>query len=109
MTAFTLQIFRGLWRRRLGMEMADRPELPACAAIRLKNGLIIADRRHNNCLMQVHLAGIDKRDVLDQGFMTTHGNFVSRATAWRMNYGAGLKSASPDGYRGKDLYSEDLY
>lgn len=88
-------------------------ELPACAALvrRQPNGfdLIVAGRRHGDCLSAINSAGLLKQDW-EQGFMTTNGRFVSRLEALDLRLKAGLPSASPDGYRKQHgLFSEDLY
>lgn len=91
------------------IERSAPKETVACAAILLSNGLLIAGARHHNCLAQMHKAGIAKQSVAEQGFMTTHGRFVDRRSAKVIQEEAGIQSASPDGYRGSELYSEDLY
>lgn len=102
---------RGLreMREPMGKAMAT-DEIVACAAIQLKNGLIVAGHRHHNCLSAINLQdGMSKNDVEAQGFMTTRGRFVGRREAQRIQQLADIPSASPDGYRGVELYSEDLY
>lgn len=90
-------------------------ELPACAAIKMPNGITFAGERHHNCLAMIQKAWDGHcpypRDEWAQGFMTTRGNFVSRKIALQMCLKAGIDSASIDGngYRGNELYSEDLY
>lgn len=94
-------------------ETTERPELPACAAIQGPHGITFAGHRHHNCLAQIKAAGFGGlwRIETTQGFMTNRGRFVGRATAYRMMIDAGIESASADGkgYRGTELYSEDLY
>ncbi len=90
------------------MPERERPELPACAAIRHKTGAILAGRRHAECFSAATTFGLDKRD-LAQGFMTTKGRFIDRKQAFLMMAKEGIPSASPDGYRGHQLFSEDLY
>lgn len=88
-------------------------ELPACAAIQLPDGTTFAGHRHHHCLSMIHMTfGVAcpfARETWVQGFMTTRGRFVTRREAWMMRVREDLPSASPDGYRGCELYSEDLY
>lgn len=99
--------------------MSEQPkittELPACAAIRMPDGVTFAGLRHHSCLMMINYAWggncpFPKGDW-EQGFMTTRGQFVNRREALMMRLKEGLPSASIDGrgYRGNELYSEDLY
>lgn len=85
-------------------------ELPACAAIRY-GSIIIAGKRHHDCIATGTELGLSKRqDIREtQGFMTTRGRFVNRVDAKLLMDRAGLDSVSRDGYRGDQLYSEDLY
>jgi hypothetical protein len=83
-------------------------ELPACAAVRTAHGFIFAGKRHGECLLGLAVSGYDKR-YSTQGFMTTHGRFVDRVEARLLMDRAGIGSAAPDGFRGDQLYSEDLY
>ncbi len=84
------------------------PETAACAAIMLASGTIVAGRRHHDCLLMLHVSGLSRFNIV-QGFMTTHGRFVPRFEAFRLQKLAGIPSADPGGYRGLELYSEDLY
>ena len=71
--------------------------------------LIVAGRRHHNCLAAIHAAGLGKLGW-EQGFMTTKGRFVSRQVALDLQLWAGVVSASLDGYmKVIGLFSEDLY
>lgn len=96
-------------------ETTERPELPACAAIQFPDGTIIAGHRHHNCISMInHTFGgkpPHERDTWEQGFMTTKGRFVDRRKAFMMMISNDIPSASADGkgYRGTELYSEDLY
>lgn len=85
-----------------------RAELPACAAIRSAHGFIFAGKRHGECFASYLASGYDKRYAA-QGFMTNKGRFVDRIEAFQLMQDAGVKSADPGGYRGTQLYSEDLY
>lgn len=90
-------------------------ELPACAAIRLlrtEHGgsveIVLAGKRHGDCFRMLAAIGLYKLDA-KQGFVTTRGRFVDRHAAYLMMQEAGLPSAAADGYRGVELFSEDLY
>lgn len=88
------------------------PELVICAAIRMRDGYVIRGHRHCDCF---HTAsGIpryaDAKGRVEQGFVTSANRFVDRREARHLHEVVnGCVSASPDGYRGDDLYSEDLY
>lgn len=84
-------------------------EIVACAAIRLKNGAIFAGHRHHDCLGKIHACGLSKMEIDEQGFMTTKGRFVGRTMAFSIQCEADIRSADQGGYRGTELYSEDLY
>lgn len=89
----------------------NHPEIPACAALRMPNGVIFASRRHDQAIKAAVELGISRDQIADsiQGFMTTHGRFVTREVARFLFEEAGLVSASPDGLRSRILTSEDLY
>jgi hypothetical protein len=93
----------------------ERPELPACAAIRVPDGTIFAGKRHHDCISMINYTyGTEQRfarDRWEQGFMTTKGKFVDRREAYRMMIENDIPSACPSGYRHKlvELFSEDLY
>lgn len=89
-------------------------EICICAAIRLKDGLIIRGHRHSDCYR--NLAGrpkykkyIREFDDPEEGFITSLNRFVSREVGRNLQNIAGIPSADKDGYRGNTLYSEDLY
>lgn len=87
-------------------------ETVACAAIRGTRAITFAGKRHHNCLQQITSAGFGGlwKCNSEQGFMTTHGRFVSREDGRKLQDAAGIPSADPGGYRGTNtLYSEDLY
>lgn len=86
-------------------------EIPACAAIRLDRGEIIAGHRHHNCLAMMKRLGVGGlgRIASVQGFMTNRGRFVNRDEARKLFDDAGMVSACPSGLRATELYSEDLY
>ncbi len=92
---------------------ATTPEVPACAAIQAWGGIVVAGKRHHDCIRQLaefEDEGIDRdRSLEQQGFMTTRGRFVDRVEAQKLFIAAGLVSADPGGLRGDILFSEDLY
>lgn len=92
--------------------IAKRPllvELPSAAALQHRNNLtLLAGRRHADCFQHAFKQGIPKEDLI-QGFVTNRGRFVDREEGFQMMRSAGIPSASPGGYRGTHLYSEDLY
>jgi len=98
-------------------EMADAPEdvcpvspeeLPACAAIRASANVYLAGKRHGDCIQAALELGLPKH-LLQQGFMTNRGRFIDRTEALALMKAAGRASADPEGYRGGQLFSEDLY
>lgn len=90
------------------MKYSEIPEIPACAAIRYGQ-VIIAGERHGDCLRMAAAVGLNRHEYAEQGFMTTRGNFVTRSAAFGLSKMAGMESADAGGFRGTELYSEDLY
>lgn len=87
------------------------PEVCICAAIKMPDGYIIRGHRHNHCF-QVLSSSKYSEAILppeNQGFITSHNRFVDRKEGYRLQIEAGIKSICRDGYRGKELFSEDLY
>ncbi len=93
-------------------------ELPACAAIRNRDGIVIAGRYHGECIAmtpEMTLVGIEWRRDSVQGFMTTLGRFVDRKEAMLLMLAAGRVSANKEAHHdgwslsGGELASEDLY
>jgi hypothetical protein len=90
-------------------------EVCICAAIRLSDGRIFRGHRHHNCFavladLRTVDASIQSSIVgIEQGFVTSRNRFVNRAEGYRLQLAAGIGSASRDGYRGGQLFSEDLY
>lgn len=105
-------------------ELKD-PEVCIVAAIRLKDGRVFRGHRHHDCLHTAHIAvcwafGEDARAenhacfwrpslVETQGFITSRNRFVDREEGLRLQHAAGIPSAARDGYRERELFSEDLY
>ena len=90
------------------MDTDERPEIPACAAIQFGDGLIIAGKRHDVCILSAVKMEKKRYDVAAaiQGFMTTHGRFVNREEGWTLAIAAGIAIDRPGV---KILMSEDLY
>jgi hypothetical protein len=83
-------------------------EVCICAAIRTNNGTVIVARRHGDIFKAMVKERIPKEDG-EQGFITSIGRFVDRREGYKLQHKAGIKSAAMEGYRGRELYSEDLY
>jgi len=95
-----------------------RAEICICAAVRLADGLIFRGHRHSDCLRTAYktieflepCTWNDRRQGLEQGFITSTNRFVGRKEGLLLQLSAGISSAAPDGYRnGGQLFSEDLY
>ncbi len=89
-----------------------REEVCICAAIKFEksNGdiVIIRGHRHADCFLNISRRE-EKFKELKQGFITSNNRFVDREEGFKLMLAVGWKSASPDGYHGNQLYSEDLY
>lgn len=92
-------------------------EIVICAAVRY-NGKVWIGHRHHQAMSAQHDElgyNMTRREMYDakvsrnQGFVTSHNRFVGRIKGMSLQLAAGIKSASKEGYRGKELYSEDLY
>jgi HEPN domain-containing protein len=93
------------------------PENCLCAAIEY-NGKIYRGHRHGDCVRAIteevsfdhsrkemlHMNMMEK-----QGFLTNYGRYVSREEGRKLQEDAGIESVDEEGYRGKTLFSEDLY
>lgn len=80
----------------------------------IHKGVVVSGYRHGHCLaIFVSLTG--KRGVeveageMVQGFLTSKNRFVDRKEAQIIHKATVGKSFDPDGYRGEELFSEDLY
>lgn len=83
-------------------------EICICAAIKGKDGRVMRGQRHSDCLVAARARQWDL-DGHVQGFMTSMNNFVTREEGRTLQNAAGIASASPEGYMGTTLFSEDLY
>ena len=84
------------------------PEVCICAAIRLADGGIVRGHRHNHCIDTAIAMGLAPHNFT-QGFITSRNRYVDRYEARRLQDSAGIMSVALGGYRGGQLYSEDLY
>lgn len=85
-------------------------EICICAAVIAKTGEIIRGHRHADCIHTMKRMGLEpKRSGEAQGFITSENRYVNREKGRKLQDAAGIKSASPEGYYGSTLYSEDLY
>jgi len=82
------------------------PEIVICAAVVATNGTVIRCHRHHDGIEALHRR---KLQMLAQGFVTSRNRYVTRTDAMRLQVLAGVPSARSEGYRGDQLYSEDLY
>ena len=98
-------------QERLGAKMPERDPQPdevcVSAAIRTSTGIVIAGKRHGDCFKAMAAQCIQKEHS-EQGFLTSEGRFVDRREAYKLQYKAGIESVAEGGYRGRELYSEDL-
>lgn len=96
---------------------AGRQEIVICAAVKSTTGFIVRAQRHGDCIFlmvegRVYENGqklIPGRKQEDQGFITSTGRFVTREEGRKLQDDAGIPSVAEHGYKGKTLYSEDLY
>lgn len=91
------------------------PRRVVCAAVKLRNGVVVCGVRHFDELMRMAIDEMGKPDKLlpgaEQGFVDNRYQFLSRAEAWHLALDAkqiDIESPSYRGIRGS-LFSEDLY
>lgn len=88
-------------------------EICICAALKLTDGTVIREYRHDRCYRQAERQGFTREATINavQGFVTSKGRFVDREEGMRIQRASGLPSHyRADGeYRGNELFSEDLY
>jgi len=84
-----------------------------CAAVLLKDGLIVSSARHFDRRMRLTLGRIDRNQTLlvagaEQGFIDQYGDFYTRGEAWTIAHKQGqIRRDLPCGVG--VLYSEHLY
>lgn len=88
----------------------NNKEICICAAVKTTDGLIIRGHRHGDCFYSIlrRKKQIDKSTDA-QGFITSENRFVNRQEAYLLQINAGITSIDMEGYKGKLLFSEDLY
>ena len=85
-------------------------EICICAAVIAENGDIYRGHRHCDCISAITDRGLKlQKEEGSQGFITSTGRYVDRREGRKLQESAGILSIDPDGYRGDELYSEDLY
>ena len=90
-----------------------KPEICICAAIKLNDGTIIRGHRHGNAIETALKMNVDIVQEFskghEQGFVTSFNRYVSRKEGYALQVMAGIESVAEGGYRGDNLFSEDLY
>jgi len=85
-------------------------EICICAAVKATNGTVVRGHRHGDCIKTIVSMGLKpSRSANSQGFVTSKNRYVNRAQGRKLQDAAGIPSSDPEGYRGKTLFSEDLY
>lgn len=88
--------------------MRGAHEIVICAAVQLPDGRVLRCHRHDDMLGRTGWYGAAWNEC-EQGFVTSRNRYVGREEALRIQRMAGIESVAPGGYRGPDLFSEDLY
>ena len=66
--------------------------------------------RHHDLIRQVsELKGAGFSGLETQGFLTEEGQFLTRRAAYALAFSTGQIKRKPHGYRGNELFSEDLW
>ncbi len=85
-------------------------EICICAAVKTTSGEIIRGHRHADCIRAMQsMMETPSKSPDAQGFITSNNRFVTREEGRELQEIAGIESASPEGYMGNTLFSEDLY
>ena len=85
-------------------------EIVICAAVMADDGSIYRGHRHGDAMNACRQTGRKLANGREQqGFITSLNRYVTREEARRLQDEAGIESVDPEGYRGKTLFSEDLY
>lgn len=88
----------------------DNKEIVICAAVKATDGTIIRGHRHSDCIRAMKYYDLKpSTSPSAQGFITSMNRYVTRKQGRKLQDAAGIKSASPEGYMGSTLFSEDLY
>lgn len=92
---------------------SNEHEIIICAACVATDGSIIRGHRHHNCFQTMldcyKLPDRERPSNETCGFITSQNRYVFRDEAYRIQIAAGIESVAPGGYRGEELFSEDLY
>ena len=92
-------------------------EVVICSAIRWR-GKVWRGHRHGDAMEVQHSElsyTMTRKEMMkervnkEQGFITSRNRFVDREEAFTLHRQLNIPSHSKDGYRGIQLYSEDLY
>jgi hypothetical protein len=86
-------------------------EIVICSAVLAADGRVFRCHRHHDGLRTLEAADVARaeHDPRAQGFVTSRNRYVTRAEGYRLQRAAGIESVAPGGYRGSQLFSEDLY
>jgi hypothetical protein len=85
-------------------------EIVICAAVQCTDGTIIRGHRHADAIRTARIMGKKPcTHPCDQGFITSRNHFVGRREGLTLQQRAGIASVARGGYRGDQLFSEDLY
>ena len=83
------------------------------SAIRLEDGQIFVGKRHSDALhVAGEILGICGVSVFEDGFITSNLEFLNRKEAYRLAKNNGQLNRKDTGdhrYKGKQLFSEDLW
>lgn len=84
-------------------------EICICAAVITDDGTVYRGHRHGDAMRTAVKHGYRPARADQQGFVTSRNRYVSREEGRKLQDAAGIPSADPEGYRGRTLFSEDLY
>lgn len=93
--------------------MRRLPHVIVCAAIRLKDGIVVCGVRHFDELMRMSFEEMFPEDPArgvvgsTQGFVDNNHQFLTRGEAWKVAEAAGQIKGTPP--CPGTLFSEDLY
>lgn len=85
-------------------------EICICSAMKTTEGKVYRGHRHGDCVKAIAGRNLKVSPLpSSQGFITSRNRYVTREEGRILQDKAGIKSVDPSGYKGKTLYSEDLY
>jgi hypothetical protein len=83
------------------------------SAIKLADGQIFLGKRHGDAIFAAHkILGLDHVSFVEDGFLTSGFQFLDRKEAYKYAKKTGQFKRMDTGnhvYRGKELFSEDLW